>query len=453
MNEQSNRIYILSQEKVPKALLKLGIPTMIGMMVSALYNLVDAFFVGKLGTSQIGAVSIVYPLGVVILGVGLLFGSGAGSYLARLLGDKKYEQANSCASTALFTSLGVGGILILAMLLFLNPILRLLGATDTILPFAREYAVVFIVGLFLNIFNITVNNIITSEGAAAISMSAMLFGGAANMILDPIFILLLGWGVRGAAMATLISRCITTSIYLYYILSGKSIFKIRIKNFSTSISLYKEILKIGIPMLMFQLLTSISISITNVLAAGYGDAAVAALGVVSRVMSLFNMALFGFLKGYVPFVGYNYGAKQEDRVQLATKTVLKWSTIFCIVVAGTMIIFANPIISAFSKNDIEVVSLGTKALVLNAIVFCGFGFQVVYSNMFLALGKAKEGGLISIGRQGLFFIPAIFILAAIFHLNGVIAAQPVADICSFILVIVLIRKPKEAKSIAQVNES
>lgn len=440
MNEKNNRIYILSMEKESKALLKLGIPTMIGMMVSALYNLIDAYFIGNLGTSQIGAVSVVYPLGVIILGVGLLFGSGAASYIARLLGDKKYDEASKCATTALLTSIAVGGVIILFMLLLLVPILKVLGATATILPFAKDYAVIFILGLVLNLFNITMNNIITSEGATTVSMVAMLSGGVFNILLDPILINVFHFGIKGAAIATLIARGVTAIIYLFYLIKGTSIFQFRFKNFSPSIYLYKEILKIGIPMLLFQLLTSASLSITNFLAARYGDFAVAALGVVSRIMSLWSMALFGFLKGYVPFVGYNYGAGQMERVNTATKIVLKWSTIFCVLIAAIMIVFANPIIASFTKSDAMVVTLGVKALIINAVVFCGFGFQAVYSNMFLALGMAKEGGMISIGRQGVFFIPIICLLTAIFQLNGIILAQPIADICSIILVIILIKK-------------
>lgn len=440
MNEKNNRIYILREEKVGKAILKLGIPTMIGMMVSALYNLVDAFFVSKLGTAQMGAVSVVYPIGVIILGIGLLFGSGAASYLSRLLGDKDYERASQCATTALLTSVGMGTILILLMLLFLEPLLRMLGATDTILPYAKEYGSIFIAGLILNLTNITINNIIVSEGATTVSMTAMLAGSIANIILNPIFIIHLGLGVKGSAIATLISMCITISIYLYFILSGKSVFQFKLKNFTPSVRLYQEILKIGIPMLMFQLLTSLSLSITNSLSARYGDFAVAALGVVSRVMSIWSMALFGFLKGYVPFVGYNYGANQLERARSATRKVLIGATIYSVCIAVLMIVFSTPIVSAFTKEDTKVIAIGVKALIFSSIVFSGFGFQAVYSHLFLALGKAKEGGIISIARQGIFFIPIIFILTNIFGLNGIIVAQPVADICSMLLVIILIKK-------------
>lgn len=440
MNDNSSRLFLLREEKVPRALLKLGIPTMIGMMTSALYNLVDAFFVGKLGVSQVGAVAIVFPLGIILLGIGLLFGSGASSYIARLLGDKKYKEASECASTTLITSVGIGSAMICIMLVFLNPILRLLRSTDTILPFAKEYGVIFIIGLVINVFNITVNNIIVAEGASLYSMIAMLSGGVTNIILDPIFIFSFHMGIKGAALATLCARCVSFAIYLYYINSGKSVLKFSIKNNKPSKIMYYEVFKVGIPMLVFQLLSSFTLIITNFLAAKYGDSAVAALGVVFRIMSLVTMAVFGFLKGYQPFVGYNYGAGNAERVKGATNLTLKWTTIFCASVAIFLILFRVPIMSAFNKNNNSVLSIGCKAIIVNAIVFIGFGFQTVFGTMFLALGKAKQGGMISLGRQGVFFIPLAFSLTAVFNLNGLIISQSLADICSIILVIVLVKK-------------
>ncbi len=437
MQEENNRIYLLSKEKVSKALLKLGIPTMIGMMTSALYNLVDAYFVAGLGTSQMGAVAVVFPLSLVILGVGLLFGSGASSYLARLLGDKKYKEADKCASTALFTSIGVGTVFILSMLMGLMPLLRILGTTDTILPYAKGYAELFIIGLLINIFNITINNIATAEGATMLSMAAMLAGGIANIILDPILIYVVGLGVNGAAIATLLSRCISASIFIYYIVGGKSVFHFSIRNIEPSKKVYGEIFKVGIPMLVYQLLTSVTLSITNLFAAHFGDFAIASMGVVSRLTSLGGMMIFGFLKGYQPFVGYNYGAGNMERVKKATRITLLWTTIFCGVFSLLLVVFANQIMHAFSKDDVMVIHTGSKALIVNGIVFLGLGFQVVYSSMFLALGRAKEGGMISVGRQGAFFIPLIFLLTALFHLNGLILAQPVADLCSIIMVFIL----------------
>lgn len=442
MTEKGNRIGLLREEPIPKGLIKLGLPTMIGMLITALYNLVDVYFVGRLGTIPMAAVAVVYPFGIIILGVGLLFGSGAASSLSRLLGDNQYEEANRYGSTALWSALLLGFIMIGTSLIILEPLLRLLGATPIIMPYAKEYALIFNIGLIVNLFNIVINNMIVAEGASQISMRAMVTGCVLNIILDPLFIILFGWGVQGAAWATLLSRSVTAIIYLFYLASPQSQISFKWKHLSPKLGIYKNILKIGIPFLFFQLLTSVSMSLTNSLASSYGEEAIASLGIVTRIMSLWSMALFGFLKGYLPMVGYNYGAKQYDRVQESTKLVLKWSNIYSLCVGCVMIVFAGPVMKLFAKGDPLVLSLGTLALMLYGLTFCGFGYQAVYSNLFLALGRAKEGGLISICRQGLFFVPLIVGLSFFFQWNGIIVAQPLADVMSLGLLLFLVHHSK-----------
>jgi len=444
MVEDNKKIYLLRDEKIPVALIKLGIPAMIGMMVSAFYNIVDSYFVGKLGTSQMAAVSIVYPLSLIILAVGLLFGCGAGNHISRLLGNKEYEKASEYASTAIFTSMIVGGIIVSLMLIFINPLLKAIGATDSIMVYAKEYGVLFIIGLFINVFNSTFTNIMTSEGASLYSMVSMVLGSISNLVLDPLLIITFGFGVKGAAMATLVSRIISLAINLSYIFFSNSVLKISLSKFKPYKEIYLEIFKLGMPMLAYQFLTSFSLSLTNLFASDYGDNAVAGLGVVSRVMSLATMTVFGFLRGYQPIVAYNYGAKRMDRVKKVTHISLLWTTIFSIIVAAICIVFSKDIIYLFTKNDINVVDVGSKALIVNAILFIFMGFQGVYSYMFLGLGMAKEGGLICMGRQGIFFIPVIIIFSFVFHLNGIIMAQPVADALSVCLVFILINKHKSS---------
>ncbi|TCO68691.1 MATE family efflux transporter [Marinisporobacter balticus] len=452
MNENNKKLYLLKDEQISTALLKLGIPTMVGMLISALYNVVDAYCVGELGTAQMGAVSVVFPLGLIMTGIALLFGSGASSYLARLLGNKQYKEANRCASTALFTSIAVGVIIIVIMLVFVNPILRCLGATDTIFPFAREYAVIFISGLVFNVFNVTVNNMIIAEGAAKFSMIAMLIGGMTNMLLDIVSIYVLKMGINGVAIATLISRIISTILYLTYILSGKSVFKISIRNIKPSKDLYIEIFKIGLPVMIFQILSSIALGSTNTIASAYGDSAVAAIGIASRIMSLGTMAIFGFLKGFQAFVGYNYGSGRMDRVEKSKNIALLWTTCFCAIVTVCILLFSKDIIYAFNKNDPAVMSIGRKVLILNGIIFLGLGFQLVYGTFFLALGKSKEGGAISVCRQGAFFIPLVLIMPIFFNLNGLIIAQPLADMASIILVFILKSKQNLKPNLKQCME-
>lgn len=286
MNCQRKKMELLGRTPIPKALLTMGIPTMIGMLVNAFYNLVDAYFVGGLGEKQMGAISVVYPLGQIVVGIGLLFGNGAASYISRLLGRGEQENADRVASTALYSSVSAGTIIIIISLMFLRPVLYLLGATDSIFPYAATYAGIYIVSCIFNIFNVTMNNIVTSEGAAKTTMCALLTGAVLNIALDPLFIYVFNLGVAGAAMATAISQIISTCIYLIYILRKKSVFHFRLRDCTYTKDILSEILKIGIPTLVFQILTSISISLINNAAGYYGDSAIAGMGVVTRLISI-----------------------------------------------------------------------------------------------------------------------------------------------------------------------
>ena len=319
MDNQNRKLELLGNAPIPKALLAMGIPTMIGMLINALYNLVDAYFVGGLGESQMAAISVVYPLGQVVVGLGLLFGNGAASYISRLLGQRNKDQANKVASTALYSSLVVGAIMIVLSILFLNPILRLLGATESVLPYAATYAGIYIVSCIFNVFNVTMNNIVTSEGAAKTTMCALLLGAVLNIGLDPLFIYTFNFGVAGAAIATAISQVVSTLVYLFYIFRQKSAFQFRIKDCTFSKEILSEIFKIGVPTLVFQLLTSISISLINNAAGNYGDSAIAGMGVVTRLISMGSLTVFGFIKGFQPIAGYSYGAKKFDRLRTAIK--------------------------------------------------------------------------------------------------------------------------------------
>lgn len=437
MNLNDQKLQMIRDEKIPKVLIKLGVPTMVGMMVSALYSVVDAYFVGWLGTSQMGAVSIVFPIVQIIVGLGMTFGSGAASYISRLLGEGNVDQANRTASTALFSSLVIGVVSIVISLCFLDNILVALGATKTILPYAREYALIYIAGAILNIINVTMNNIITAEGRAKLTMISMLIGGGLNVILDPLFIFPLGFGVRGAAIATVVSQAATTCLYLWFILSKKGYLRFSSRLFTFSGTIYGEVFKVGVPILVFQILTSAAMGLSNTAASVYGDSAVAAVGVVTRIMTLGTYVVFGYMKGFQPVAGYNYGAKNYDRLNEATKVSLKWATIFCATVALLIIIIPKQIISLFSENDRALIDIGVRALRANGIIFPLYGFQMVYMALFLAMGRGKEGGLLSISRQGLFFIPAILIMPHLFGLEGVIWAQPSADLLSVVLTAVL----------------
>lgn len=449
MSEQNKKTDLLGKAPIPKALLALGLPTMIGMMVNALYNLVDAYFVAGLGTAQNGAIAVAFPLGQVVVGLGLLFGNGAASYISRLLGRGDKDTANKVASTALYSSVLVGAIVIICTMIFLNPILKLLGATESILPYAVTYTSIYIISSIFNVFNVTMNNIVTSEGAAKTTMFALMAGAILNVILDPVFIYTLDLGIAGAAIATAISQVVSTFVYLFYIFSRKSNFSFRFQDCYFAKSILAEIFKIGVPTLIFQLLTSLSIALISGIAKtkGYGDSVIAAMGDVTRIVSMGSLMVFGFIKGFQPIVGYNYGAGKFERLYAAIKTTIIWSTIFCVLYGFLIAVFSGQIISKFTKNDTVLITTGQKALTAYGISFFLFGFYTVYSSLFLALGKAKEGFILGACRQGICFVPIIGILTLIWGMNGILYAQPVSDVISaLITVFMAVRLHKKLNS-------
>ena len=435
MNSQSKKMELLGSTSIPKALLAMGIPTMIGMLVNAFYNLVDAYFVGGLGESQMGAISVVYPLGQVVVGLGLLFGNGAASYISRLLGRGDKENADKVASTALYSSVSVGAAIIIISMVFLHSILKLLGATDSILLYAATYAGIYIVSCIFNVFNVTMNNIVTSEGAAKTTMCALLTGAVLNIALDPLFIYVFDLRLAGAAIATAISQVVSTCVYLTYIFRKKSVFHFRVKDCTYTKETMSEIFKIGIPTLVFQILTSVSISLINNAAGDYGDSAIAGMGVVTRLISMGSLSVFGFIKGFQPIAGYSYGAKKFDRLREAIKTSILWSTVFCVIFGLVLALFPAAIVSRFTKGDTEMIRIGAASLRANGISIMLFGVYTVYSSLYLALGKGREGFILGASRQGICFIPVILLLPIVWGLNGIMYAQPIADVLSAVITV------------------
>lgn len=433
MNQPNKKMELLGSAPIPKALLALGLPTMIGMLINALYNLVDTYFVGGLGTDQMGAVTVAFPLGQIVVGLGLLFGNGAAAYLSRLLGRGDKDTANKVASTALYSSVLIGGIVILCSVIFLEPILRQTGAIESVMPYAVTYTSIYITFSFFNVFNVTMNNIVSSEGAAKTAMCALMAGAILNVVLDPIFIYILNFGVAGAAIATAISQIVSALIYLFYIFRKKSVFTFRIKECCFSKEIMSEILKIGIPTMVFQLLTSLSISMINNAAKEYGGSVLAAMGPLTKIMSMGSLIVFGFLKGFQPIAGFSYGAKKFDRLQEAIKTSILWSTIFCVIFGLAAAVFSTDIMSLFTKSDMEMIRVGSIVLRASGVSFILFGFYTVYSFLFLVMGKAKEGCILGACRQGICFVPVILILPMLWGLNGILYAQPIADVLSAIV--------------------
>lgn len=453
MNEPNKKIQLLGSVPIPKALIALGLPTMTGMLINALYNLADTYFVGGLGTDQMGAVTLAFPLGQIIVGLGLLFGNGAAAYLSRLLGKGDKETGNRVASTALYSSVAIGAIAIIISLFFLKPILKQLGAIESVMPYALTYTTIYIAFSIFTVFNVTMNNIVSSEGAARTAMYALLCGAVLNVILDPILIYVCDLGVAGAAIATALSQVLSTIIYLIYIFRKKSIFTFRIHEYHPSDGVMKEILKVGIPTMLFQILTSFSIAMINHTATEYGKSALAAMGPVTKIMTVGTLIVYGFLKGFQPIAGFSYGARKYDRLHEAIRIAILWSTAFCVIYGLIAIIFSRNIIALFTKSDLEMIHIGSKALRANGLSFMFFGFYTVYSFLFLVMGKAKEGAFLGACRQGICFLPCILILPALLNLDGILIAQPVADVLAAIITVFMARHLQNELSMHAVAEN
>lgn len=430
----NDKVKIMSEENITKALFKLGMPMVISMLVMALYNVVDTYFVSGLGKQAVAAVSVAFPISLIFSGIGLTFGAGAGSYISRLLGGKNKKEADTVATVSMFSSAVIGLTVGVLLFLFLTEVLKFMGAIPSIMDMAKIYAGIFIASAIFSTINVTSGNIAVSQGAAKVSLKAMIVGSVLNMILDPVFIYKFDLGVKGAAIATLISQLVTGLMYLFYFKGGKSFFEIRLINFKPTSGIYKEILKVGISMFLLQVFSSISISKISSSASLYGEEAIAAMGIVLRIVTLGTNVVFGYMKGLQPLAGFNYGAKNYTRLDEAIKCCIKWTNIFCVAWTAIIYIFAPSILSIFGTGD-DVLKIAVPALRAGVIMFVTFGFQFTYSTLYLSMGKALEGGFLNICRQGIVFIPIILVLPQFIGLNGVIYAQAVSDFITTLITI------------------
>ncbi|MEW9094120.1 MAG: MATE family efflux transporter [Clostridiaceae bacterium] len=428
---------MMEKESISKVLLKLSVPAIIAMLINAIYNIVDTMFVGMLNnTSAIAAVSIVYPLFMFIGAIGVMFGAGGASYLSRLLGEKKKEEADKTLTSIIIIGCIFSLIFTVIATIFLDNFLLMYGATETIMPYAREYGYSIVLGSVFTIGTAIMSNTIRAEGNSKYSMISTCIGGIINIILDPIFMFTFNMGIKGAAVATVISQLVSFIFLLRYYYSKKSYIKLSIKLLKPTFNMFFEILKIGIPIFVTQVLASFALGFMNLGAKPYGDAAVAAMGIVFRVMSIGFYIVFGIGQGFQPVAGYNYGAKNFTRLKEAIKISIKWSTIAAIFVSIIFIAFGEQCMLIFTR-DREVIDIGIKAFRSASLLFPLFGYINTYAVLFQALGKAVGAFILSISRQGIFYIPLMYILPKFMGLNGVIFCQTAADGLAFIETLIM----------------
>ena len=433
---QEEKINYMTTKHVPSLICEMAVPTIISMLVTAFYNMADTFFVGKLNTQATAAVGIVFTVMALIQAFGFFYGQGSGNYISRKLGAREYEDAAVMASTGFFMAIITGIVITVVGLVFLEPISLFLGSTPTILPYTKAYLRIILIGAPFIMSSFVLNNQLRFQGSAAYAMVGIVTGAVVNVVLDPIFIFVFDMGVAGAALATVISQVVSFTLLCFGSAKGGNI-RISFAKFRPNKSIIWEMARGGFPSLCRQGLASVSGMLLNHAAGSYGglsgDAAIAAMSIVTRVSMFANSALIGFGQGFQPVCGMNYGAKKYGRVREGFLFCVKYSFIFLLVVAVLGMIFAEPIITLFRKDDMEVIRIGTLALRINCISFPLSAWIVMCNMMLQVIGRAGKASLISAARQGVFFIPLIFILPFCFGLFGVQVCQPVSDICAFAL--------------------
>ena len=417
--------------------MKFSIPAIVGMLVNALYNVVDRVFIGQIpggvGKIALSGVTVTFPIATIILAFGMLVGIGTAALVSIKLGQQKKEEAEHILGNALTLIILISITVTVVGLIFLEPMLLKFGASEATLPYAKQYITIILIGVVFQNVGFGLNNTIRSEGNPRIAMYTMLIGGILNTILDPIFIFVFHMGVRGAAIATVISQAVNTIWVLSYFFSGKSVLKIRYKNLKLKTKVVKSIFAIGLSPFSMQIAASVVAIISNRSLAKYsGDLAIGAMGVITSTSMLVLMPIFGINQGAQPIIGYNYGAKRFDRVKHALKLAILAAT--AITTTGFIIIqlFPKQLISIFNK-DPELLSIGIHGIRIYLFMLPIVGFQIVSSSYFQAIGKAKVSIFLSLSRQVIILIPLLFTLPRFFDLDGVWMSGPSSDAISSVL--------------------
>jgi putative MATE family efflux protein len=429
-NGQDERLRYMTTAPVEGLVIRLGIPSMIIMMVSGIYNLADTYFVSSLGTSAVAAVGVVFPLMAIIQALGFLFGQGSGNYISRELGAKRFDNAARMAATGFISCFIVAELLSLAGQICIKPLSLALGSTPTILPYARSYMRFILIGAPFMAASQVLNNQLRFQGSSVYAMAGMISGAILNLCLDPLFIFVFRLGVLGASLATAISQLVGCIVLLAGCTKRGNI-AIHPKNFRPSIRNYLEILRGGVPSLLRQGLQSAATVFINHLAGAYGDAAIAAISIVNRVAMMAGTSIMGLGQGFQPVCGFNYGAKLYGRVKKAFWFAAKYSSLGMLVVAVVLALWAPQIIALFRKDDPQLIVLGARYLRFHCVVMPIMGWTILCNMMAQTMGKAKIASLLAFGRQGLFLLPLLLILSPSIGLLGIQLSPPLADFCSF----------------------
>ncbi|MDY3281037.1 MAG: MATE family efflux transporter [Dysosmobacter sp.] len=422
----------MTQEPVGRLICRMAVPCIISMMITAFYNMADTFFVGLLNSnSATGAVGVAFSLMAVIQAVGFFFGHGSGNYVSRELGRQNPQSASEMASTGFALAVGCGAALALLGILLLTPLVRLLGATETILPYAKSYVRIILLGTPWMTGSLTLNNLLRFQGSAMYGMVGVTAGAVLNIALDPLLIFYCHLGIAGAALATIISQFVGFCILLWLCSRGSNL-RLHLSNVRPCRECMVQIARGGLPSLCRQGFGSIGMIVLNHSAGIYGDAAIAAMTVANRAMQTASSALIGFGQGFQPVCGFNYGARLWNRVREGFWFCIKVSTGFLLLLTIPAMAFAPRVIALF-RDDPQVIAYGAAALRYQCTTFALSGWVVCCNMTLQTVGRTGPASVLAVSRQGLCLIPALLILTPLLGFLGVQLAQPVADVATFLI--------------------
>lgn len=422
----------MTETPVGKLIRGLAVPTVISMMISMIYNATDTYFVSKISISASGATGIVFTLMGIIQACGFTYGHGAGSIISRQLGSKDFENAKKYSSTAFFFAIFTGLIIGVFGLIFLTPFMKVIGSTDTILPYSKIYGKYILIAAPALVSSCVLNNILRYEGMAKLAMVGLTTGGVLNMILDPILIFKADMGIAGAGLATAVSQYISLGILLSVFLMNKTQSKISIKYVSLKPNVIISIIKVGLPSFARQSLNSLSTMVLNISAKPYGDPCIAAMSIVAKCSMLVFSIAVGIGQGFQPVSSFNYGAKKYSRVREAIYFTLKFDTVVVAVLSAVMFAFAPQVISVF-RSEAEIVEIGTAALRYLCTAMIVLPCIMVANMTFQSVGKAGRAFFLACCQNGLFYIPNILILHKLWGIKGIELAQPFAYVMAAIV--------------------
>ena len=444
------RYTMMIETPVNKLIPKLAVPTIISMLVTSIYNMADTFFVSQISTSASAAVGIIFSIMAMIQALGFTLGMGSGNCISRTLGSRDDERAERIAATGFFTALIAGVLMAVFGIGLLDPLVRLLGATETIAPYAKDYAFYILLAAPVMMGSFVLNNLLRSQGYAFYAMIGITTGGILNMILDPIFIFGFNMGIAGAAIATALSQLISFCILLFQTATREGCIRIKISKFTPTPGMYGPILHAGIPSLCRQGLASVGSIVLNLAANPFGDAAIAAMSIVGRYMMFVNSALIGFGQGFQPVCGFNFGAKRHDRVLESFWFCLKVAVVLLTTLGVISFVGAEQIMTLFRKDDLEVISIGTWALRFQCMTMPLQAWIIMCNMLTQSIGYGFRASIVASGRQGICLIPPLLILPGILGIRGLQLAQPTSDILtSIIAAVIVLSILKELKEKAQ----